>query len=54
MSILISILILVVVVAIAIWIINLIPFPAGTEIIKFVLIAIVAILALIRIFGYLG
>jgi hypothetical protein len=53
MSILISLLIVVVVVAVCIWIVNQIPFPAGLGIVKTILIAIICILGLMKVLGYL-
>ena len=52
METLISLLILIVIVVVAIWLINQIPFPAGLEIIKTVLVIIVVVLALQKLFGY--
>jgi hypothetical protein len=53
METLISLLIIAAVVAIAIWIINLIPFPPGLQIIKTIVIGIVAVMALIQVIGFL-
>lgn len=53
MSTLLALVILVVIVVVAIWLINQIPFPAGLQIIRFLLIAVVVILALMRLFKFL-
>lgn len=53
MEILIPLLIIVAVVAVAVWIIKLIPFPAGLEIVKAVLIAIVCIIGLVKVLAFL-
>lgn len=53
MEVLISLLILVVVVVVAIWLIKQIPMPAGLEILPTILIAIVVILGLIKVLGYI-
>lgn len=53
MEILIPILILVVIVAVALWLIRQLPLEGNLAIIKTILIAIVIILALIRVVKYL-
>lgn len=53
MSIIISLLIIVAVVVVAIWLINMIPFPAGLGLLKTILIVIVVIFALLKIIPYL-
>ena len=53
MEILIPLLIIVVVAAVAIWLIRQIPLPAGLEIVQTLLVAIVVLLALVKVLGYL-
>jgi hypothetical protein len=47
--ILLTLLVIVLIVAVAVWLINMIPFPAGLEIIRTVLIVIVVVIGLTKL-----
>lgn len=53
MQAIIPLLIILLVAVIAIWLIRQIPFPAGLQVIQTILVAIVVILALVKVLAYL-
>lgn len=53
MEILITLLVIVAVAAVAVWLINMIPFPSGLEIVRTVMVIIVVVMALWRVLALL-
>lgn len=51
MEILIPLLVIAAIAVVAVWLINMIPFPAGLQILRTILIVIVVVIALLKVFA---